>query len=126
MMLLMKKTAREIAAENVRRLMGQQTQKAFGKKCGVSQTGLGYLLRPKNIQMKSPKLDTLEKIAMAHELETWQLLVDPETFGKELADAMRRPAIGDTNTKLADWSAKAKAEAPEPAKAHTSGKGAKR
>lgn len=106
-----KKTAREIVAENVRRLMGQQTQKTFGKKCGVSQTGLGYLLRPHNTAMSSPKLDTLEKIAKANELETWQLLVDPETFGQELAEAMRRPAIGDTNTKLRSWNAKTKATA---------------
>lgn len=103
-----KKSARAIVAENVRRLMGQQTQKVFGKKCGVSQTGLGYLLRPHNTAMTSPKLDTLEKIAKANDLETWQLLVDPETFGQELAEAMRRPAIGDTNTKLAAWSTKPK------------------
>ena len=121
-----KKTAWDIAAENVRRLMGQMTQKAFGKKCGVSQTGLGYLLRPGNPAMKSPKLDTLEKIATAHELETWQLLVDPETFGKELADAMRRPAVGDTNSKLADWSAKTKTAGPAAVKVTSSGRGAKR
>lgn len=121
-MFLMKKSAREIAAENVRRLMGQETQKAFAKKCGVSQTGLGYLLRPDNQQMKSPKLITVEKIAQAHEMEAWQLLIDPETFGQELGAMMSRPALGDTSTKLAQWSAKPKAGVPVPAKAHNRGR----
>jgi len=94
-----KTTARQIVAKNLRRLMEGSTtlntQDKVGKKAGVKQRTVGYLLDPETTDMKSPKLETVEKVARAFGLEPWVLLADPDTFGKEMAHYLHRPAVPD-------------------------------
>lgn len=94
-----KNSARVIVARNLARLMEGSatlnTQEKVGKKAGVKQRTVGYLLNPNSTDMKSPKLDTVEKVARAFGLEPWVLLADPERFGKELAQFLQRPVTTD-------------------------------
>lgn len=99
-----KLSARVIVARNLARLMEESatlnTQEKVGKKAGVKQRTVGYLLNPNSTDMKSPKLDTVEKVARAFGLEPWVLLADPEKFGKELAQFLQRPVT--TEARLAE------------------------
>ncbi len=100
-----KRTARHLVALNLKRLMSQdpllRTQKAVAEKAQIAQTAVGYMLNPDTVAMASPKLDTVEKVAKVFKLEVWQLLIDPETFGQELANTIQRPAVA--NSKLEAW-----------------------
>jgi hypothetical protein len=94
-----KLTARQIVAANVKRLMQRSalnTQDKLGKAAGLKQRTIGYLLDPETTDMKSPKLDTVEKVARAFGLEPWVLLVDPKKFGQELSDFLHRPPVKDS------------------------------
>jgi transcriptional regulator with XRE-family HTH domain len=110
----MKKTAWQIVAANVERLRVAKgwTQDQLAKKAELSQTGVGNLLRPGTPAMESPKLITVEKVAGAFGLQTWQLLVDPDTFGQEIAAHITRPAV--TNDRIEEKGFK-KPEEPPPA-----------
>lgn len=92
-------TAREIVAKNVKRLMREtpalKTQAALGKAAGLEQRTIGYLVNPIGDGPKSPKLDTVERVAHAFRLEAWMLLIDSETFGDELTRFLQRPAVSD-------------------------------
>lgn len=92
-------TARQLVAKNLARLMAGSpslnTQEKVGSKAGIKQRTVGYLLNPESADMKSPKLDTVEKVAQAFGLEPWVLLVDPDTFGEELTKMLRRPVTTD-------------------------------
>jgi len=118
-----KRTAREIVATNLKRLMDTslelKTQGKAGKKAGVSQRAVGYLLQPDTGDMKSPKLETVEKVARAFDLEPWQLLIDPETFGQELTTHLQRPKI--PNERGARWRSQPITDQPRPVTA-TKGK----
>lgn len=103
---------REVLARNLEALMERRpdldTQIKVAKKSGISQTSVSQILNPENEQMESPKLNQVEKIARAFGLATWQLLLDPATVGKELAELLMRPAVQDDDKRLAEWTAKEK------------------
>lgn len=92
-----RRSARWIVANNVRRLMEGSatlnTQAKVAVRAGIKQRTVGYLLDPETTDMASPKLDTVEKVARAFELEPWVLLVHPESFGEELGRLMQRPPV---------------------------------
>lgn len=96
------KSAREIVANNLRSLMKAtpdlNTQDKVAKKAGIQQRTVGYLLDPATTDMKSPKLDTVEAVARVFGLEPWILLVEPETFGEQMAKNLQRPAIPPSET----------------------------
>jgi transcriptional regulator with XRE-family HTH domain len=93
------RTARQIVAENVRRLMDGSveldTQDKLADKAGLTQRTISNLLRPETTDMSSPKLDTVESVAHAFGLKPWALLVDPEDFGREMSALLTRPHATD-------------------------------
>lgn len=95
----MKVSARQIVAKNLKRLMEESatldTQAKVAAKSGLTQRAIGYLLNPSTTDMKSPKLDTVEKVARAFQLEPWMLLIDQASFGQELGKVMLRPPVPD-------------------------------
>lgn len=98
---------RQVLAHNLRQLMSRhpelKTQKKVGAAAGLPQTGISQMLRPDNPTAKSPKLTQVEKVAQAFGLATWQLLLDPQTVGKEMAELLMRPAVQDTDSRLNGW-----------------------
>lgn len=105
---VMSKTpVRQVLAHNLRQLMANRpdlgTQKKIEKRCGVSQSGVSQMLRPDNPTAKSPKLTQVEKVAQAFGLATWQLLLDPQTVGKEMAELLMRPPVQDDDKRLEKW-----------------------
>jgi len=114
-----KTPVREILAQNLGALMKKRldlsTQQKLGKRAGIAQTSVSNMLRPDSEAMKSPKLDQVEKVARAFGLAVWQVLLDPKTVGKEMADMLMRPAIQDDDERLKGWDASGKArQAPSP------------
>jgi transcriptional regulator with XRE-family HTH domain len=91
-----KPRARNILAGNLKTLMKRnlnlKTQVKLAKRSGVAQTTISNMLNPGTSAMASPKLDSVEKVAQAFGLATWQLLLDP-TVGQELSGLLMRPAI---------------------------------
>lgn len=91
--------ARYVVAKNLKRLMGGSTtlntQTKVAERAGVKQRTVGYLLDPETTDMKSPNLETVEKVARAFGLETWHMLIDPDTFGNELSRFLQRPPVPD-------------------------------
>jgi len=88
---------RKVLAENLKTLMRRtpklKTQAALAGKAGVAQTSISNMLRPQTDAMTSPKLDSVEKVAGAFGLATWQLLLDPHTVGHDLSGLLMRPAV---------------------------------
>lgn len=104
-----KTPVRVVLANNLAKLMAQSvdlnTQEKVAKRAAVSQTSVSQMLRPNNPTAKSPKLDQVEKIAGAFGLGTWQLLLDQQTVGKDLADLLMRPPVKDNDKRLDEWRA---------------------
>lgn len=102
-----KTPVRHVLAHNLRALMAKNpnlnTQKKLEKKSGISQTSVSQMLRPDNPTAQSPKLTQVEKVARAFGLATWQLLLDPQTVGKEMADLLMRPSVADEDERLSTW-----------------------
>lgn len=102
-----KTPVRQVLAHNLRALMAKNpdlgTQKKVEKKAGVSQSSVSQMLRPDNPTAQSPKLTHVEKVAQAFGLATWQLLLDPKTVGKEMANMLMRPAVADEDERLTKW-----------------------
>ena len=102
-----KKTARELVAINLKRLMAQsaryRTQEAVARAAGVKQNTVSHLLNLKTTAMQAPKLNTVEGVAGVFGLETWQLLIDPDTFGQELGKVMQRQATPDARLEDEGW-----------------------
>lgn len=67
--------ALSVLAANLGRLMahtpGMMTQKAVAARAGVDQRSVGRILNREN----NPRLDQLEKLAVAFGLHAWQILV---------------------------------------------------
>lgn len=63
--------------DNVRRLMDQHgwSQRKLAEASGLSQAGIGYLLRYKDGQDRHPTTETIDGLAKAFELDAWQLFV---------------------------------------------------
>lgn len=102
---------REVLARNLRALMKRHrelsTQKKLAEKARVAQTSISQILNLENEQMKSPKLDQVEKIANAFGLAAWQLLLDSKTVGHEMVELLTRPAVRDEDVRLKSWNAAA-------------------
>ncbi|HET6631553.1 MAG TPA: helix-turn-helix transcriptional regulator [Rhodanobacteraceae bacterium] len=79
--------------DNVRRLMNDRgmSQRALAKAAGVSQSSVGYLLRYRDINDRHPTTSTIEAIAGAFGVQTWQLLI-PE-MPLELLTSPRMAAL---------------------------------
>lgn len=92
--------ARYVLSTNLRRLMqstpGLQTQKQLEAKAGIAQTSVSNMLAAARMQPDpnqpaieyplNPRLDQIERVANAFGLAAWQILVDPETAGQQMAD----------------------------------------
>lgn len=71
------------------------SQNALARKSGVAQTGIGYMLNPdsrlQSIKGKqpSPTLAKIEKVALALDLEAWQLL-HPNPAESPLSNRQRK------------------------------------
>lgn len=100
--------ARYVLATNLRRLMqatpGLHTQKQLEAKAGIAQTSVSNMLAAARMQPDpneptieyplNPRLDQIERVAGAFGLAAWQILVDPETAGPQMADyllGLRKP-----------------------------------
>lgn len=98
---------RNVLADNLKTLMRRsldlKTQVQVAKKSGVAQTTISNMLRPSSSALKSPKLDSVEKVALAFGVATWQLLLDPKAVGNEFSNLLMRPSIEDEDERLAGW-----------------------
>jgi transcriptional regulator with XRE-family HTH domain len=63
--------------DNVRRLMAhaEWTQRELAQRAGISQRAVGYLINYKDGQDRHPTTQTVEAIAVAFEIEAWQLMM---------------------------------------------------
>lgn len=64
-------------AENVRRLMtdAELSQEGLAKRAGISQRAVGYLVNYKDAQDRHPTTQTIAAIALAFDLQVWQLMM---------------------------------------------------
>jgi transcriptional regulator with XRE-family HTH domain len=64
-------------ADNVRRLMADTglSQEGLAKRAGISQRAVGYLVNYRDAQDRHPTTQTIAAIALAFDLEVWQLMM---------------------------------------------------
>lgn len=112
---MQKLSARQILAFNMRQLMKRNlalnTQVKLGKASGLGQTTISYMLKPPGDDEKetSTKLDSVESIANAFGVQTWQLLIHPELVGEQLYDLLMRPVVADDRLS-SSWKAPVESE----------------
>lgn len=98
------KNARQIFAENLKRLMADKShsQGFLHKKIGVSQSTIGRALSGET----SSTIDTIEAIARFYDIEPWQMLV-------ENLDGSNPPMLKEVSDRQMEFFAKIKQAAKE-------------
>lgn len=102
--MVIKKNARQIFAENLKRLMADKShsQGFLHKKIGVSQSTIGRALSGET----ASTIDTIDAIAQFYDLEPWQMLV-------ENLDGSNPPILKEISDKQMAFFAKIKEAAKE-------------
>lgn len=95
-------------ADNVRRLMADAglSQEGLAKRAGISQRAVGYLVNYKDAQDRHPTTQTIAAIALAFDLEAWQLmmpnlpfeLVQTKRLARLIENYVDSPEPGRINT----------------------------